>query len=155
MRPIPQAQCLSLIRSFEKGPDGTFAATPYQDASGNWTNGWGNRCAQDAPPITLGQANDRALANLASAAQGVCDAIYGGRLPALTDGQYAALIDFAYNVGVGAFRGSTLCHFVNAAAMNLVPAQFLLWVHEKVNGVQTVMPGLIRRRQAEVDVWRS
>ena len=154
MRPIPQAQCLSLIRSFEKGPDGSFASTPYQDASGNWTNGWGHRCAQDAPAITLGQANEQALADLASAAQGVCDAL-PNRFDQLTDGQYAACIDFAYNVGVGAFRGSTLCHFINVAAMNLVPTQFLLWVHEKVNGVETVEPGLIRRRQAEVDVWRS
>ena len=76
-------------------------------------------------------------------------------LNALTAGQYAAILDFAYNLGVGAFAASTLCHFIQIGNMAAVPGQFALWTHERVNGVETVEQGLVRRRAAEVDVWNS
>lgn len=155
MRAVPSAQCLSLIRSFEKGPESSWAAKPYNDPAGIPTYGWGHRIQPGDPPEiqNQGQADALALGDLTTAAAGVCDAISHYAL--LTDGQYAALIDFAYNVGVATFRGSTLCLYVNHASFNLVPAQFGLWVHARVNGVETVMDGLIRRRKAEVAVWLS
>jgi lysozyme len=153
MRDIPQEPCLGLIHEFEKGPDGTFAATPYLDSTGNWTNGWGHRCAQDAPAVTILQANDQALADLAIAAQGVCDAISATPLSDLTEGQYAALIDLTFNIGVQNFTNSTLCHYVNVGALHLVPDQFRVWNKGHVDGALVVLPGLTRRREAEVAVW--
>ena len=46
----------------------------------------------------------------------------------LTDGQYAALCDFVYNVGSGNFSSSTLRKVVNAAQFDRVPSQFRRWV---------------------------
>lgn len=158
MRALPTAPLLGLIHEFEQGPNGGFASVAYQDPGGVWTIGWGH--ALPGPPglfdkpWTLAQADAQALTDLTNAATGVCAAIpavVGG----LTDGQYAAIIDFAFNLGVTAFRGSTLCYYINTGNLVLAPAQFLLWDHEKINGVEQISAGLLRRRQAEVAVWRA
>lgn len=155
MRIIPKAPCLSLIHEFEQGPGGGFASKPYQDPSGFWTIGWGHRMASYEDVVwTQAQADQQAILDLTDAAMGVSaalPAVVGG----LTDGQYAAIIDFAFNLGVTAFRGSTLCFYIRTGNMTLVPAQFLLWDHERINGVEQVSPGLLRRREAEVAVWNS
>jgi lysozyme len=84
----------------------------------------------------------------------VCNAL-PAVVGSLTDGQYAALIDFVFNVGAGAFNGSTLCHYIRTGNMVLAPGQFGLWVHGRVNGQEVVLPGLVRRRAAEVAVWNT
>ena len=153
MRPIPQQPCLGLIHTFEKGPDGSFAATAYQDSGGVWTIGWGH--ALHGPTTETwdqAQADAQALADLQTAANGVCAALETV-VDGLTDGQYAACIDFAFNLGVRAFAGSTLCHFIRTGQMTLVPAQFGVWVYGKVRGVEARLPGLVTRRAAEVKVW--
>jgi lysozyme len=158
MRPIPSAPCLALIHAFEQGPKGGFAPTPYPDPGGLLTIGWGHliKPGETFPvPIDEAKADALALADLTTAATGVSSALLPAVLAKLTDGQYAACIDFAYNLGVGAFRGSTLCHLVNAGNFALVPDAFRKWVYGRVNGVETVLQGLVRRRNAEVDVWLS
>lgn len=158
MRPIPTAPCLGLIHEFEKGPNGSFTAVAYQDPAGVWTIGWGHALPGKPPlfdkPWTAAQADQQALDDLTSAAMDVCNAL-PAVVGSLTEGQYAALIDFVFNVGAGTFNGSTLCHYIRTGNMVLAPTQFALWTHAKVNGVETVLPGLVRRRQAEIAVWRA
>jgi lysozyme len=159
MRLIPAAPCLGLIHEFEQGPNGGFAATRYADPSGYPTIGWGHRLTGILDPlynatINLAQADALALKDLTDAATGVCAAIpavVGG----LTDGQYAACIDFAFNLGVTAFRGSTLCFYIRTGNLVLAPGEFVKWDHERINGVEQVSAGLLRRRQAEVACWRA
>jgi len=67
----------------------------------------------------------------------------------LTDGQYAALCDFVYNVGSGNFRRSTLRKVVNAREFDRVPFQFLRWV--KAGGRE--LPGLKARREEEIALF--
>jgi len=67
----------------------------------------------------------------------------------LTDGQYAALCDFVYNVGSGNFRKSTLLKVVNAGQHDQVPFQFLRWT--RAGGRE--LPGLKSRREAEVEIY--
>lgn len=156
MRPIPQAPCLALIHEFEQAPGGGFAATAYQDSAGFWTIGYGHKLPGPLSATwTQEQADIQALMDLTTAATGVSTAIDPGVLTSLTDNQYAACIDFAFNMGVGAFSGSTLCHYINVGALHLVSNQFGLWIHAKVNGVETVLSGLVRRRAAEVAVWNA
>jgi lysozyme len=65
---------------------------------------------------------------------------------AINDNEYAALVCFAYNVGVGALHGSTLLKMLNANQDRVAVAdQFLRW--NKAGGIE--LPGLTRRRQAE------
>lgn len=60
-------------------------------------------------------------------------------------GRLAALTDFAYNLGLGALRGSTLRRRVQAGRWDLVPAELKKWV---LAGGRR-MPGLVKRRAAE------
>lgn len=72
------------------------------------------------------------------------------RVPPLTQGQYDALASFAYNAGTGALRRSTLWKKVCAdPADPSIPAEFRRWVH----GGGKVLPGLVKRREAEAAVY--
>lgn len=57
----------------------------------------------------------------------------------------AAMVDFAYNLGVGRYRGSTLRRRVDAGDWSGAGEQLMLWVR----GGGRVLPGLVRRRAAE------
>lgn len=65
--------------------------------------------------------------------------------PPLTDGQKAAFISFAYNVGNGAFCGSTLARKANAGDMAGACAELDRWVYAKGKK----LPGLVTRRATE------
>lgn len=72
----------------------------------------------------------------------------------MTDGQQSALISFSYNLGSG-FYGSagfeTISKRLRERDWNAVPAAFELYRNPGTN----VEAGLLRRRRAEGDVWRS
>lgn len=63
----------------------------------------------------------------------------------LTDGQRAAFVSFAFNVGEGAFCGSTLVRKANAGDIDGACAELSRWIY--AGGKQ--LPGLIKRRAAE------
>lgn len=65
----------------------------------------------------------------------------------LNDNQFAALVSFAFNCGVGNFKGSTLLKKLNAGDYGAVPPNS--WTKSK--GKQ--MQGLVNRRSAEVGLW--
>jgi lysozyme len=62
------------------------------------------------------------------------------------DGMLVALTDFSYNLGVGQLRASTLRRRVNAGDWDAVPVELRKWVR----GGGVVLPGLVKRREAEV-----
>ncbi|WNG71549.1 lysozyme [Cupriavidus gilardii] len=90
---------------------------------------------------TREQCDDLLAKDLLEANAGVNSCV---RVP-LTDGQRTAFVSFTYNVGRGAFCGSTLVRKLNAAdyvgACNELPR----WVYAK--GVK--LPGLVSRREQE------
>lgn len=63
----------------------------------------------------------------------------------LTQGQFDALVSFVFNVGAGAFKGSTLLRLLNAGDYTGAAAQFARWV----NNDGKPLAGLVRRRNAE------
>lgn len=67
----------------------------------------------------------------------------------LTDNQFAALVAFAFNVGLNALKNSTLLKKLNAGDYAGASAEFPRW--NKAGGV--VMLGLTRRRNAEKDLF--
>jgi lysozyme len=67
----------------------------------------------------------------------------------LTDGQFAALCDFAYNVGAGNLQRSTLLKVVNANEMHRVPAQLRRWT--RAGGKE--LRGLKVRRERELALF--
>ena len=66
----------------------------------------------------------------------------------LTDGQYAALCDFAFNVGTSNLRKSALLKVVNGKQLDSVPSQFRRWVMAGGKEIQ----GLKTRRAKEIEL---
>ena len=70
----------------------------------------------------------------------------------ITQNQFDALVSFAYNVGTGALKKSTLLKKVNANPNDkFIESQFLIW--NKVKGVP--VKGSTQRRQAESKLYFS
>lgn len=63
----------------------------------------------------------------------------------LTQGQFDALVSFAFNLGAGALQSSTLLRLLNSGDYAGAADQFGRWT--KAGG--RVLPGLVRRREAE------
>jgi lysozyme len=135
-------QGLALIRKFEGLRTGA-----YRDAAGVWTIGYGHTSFAGPPrvgrgmKITRNEAASILARDLAGFAAGVASHV---RVP-LSDGQFSALVSFAYNVGLENFRKSSVLRAVNDGDCCAVPRRLSLWV--KAGG--KVLPGLINRRAAE------
>jgi len=69
----------------------------------------------------------------------------------MTDGQKAAFVSFAYNVGAGAFCGSTLVKLANSGDMAAACAQLSRWTF--AGGKQ--LKGLVNRRADERRICES
>lgn len=71
-------------------------------------------------------------------------------VPNLTKNQEDALISFAYNVGITAFKSSTLLEKVNRDPYsNSIKREFMKWTTSDGRRLK----GLIKRRKAEVDLY--
>jgi len=164
IREINQAG-IELIKSFEGIHDGdptTVNLDPYLDPVGIWTIGWGHaifigseflrgpenkRRAHSLYPggITKGQAETLLRADVLDACRDVGTLV---RVP-LTDNQFAALVSFTFNVGVGNFKQSTLLRLVNQRDFIGASQEFPKW--NKSGG--RILDGLTRRRVAEAALF--
>ena len=114
-----------------------------------WTIGFGSTGPDIGPGTvwTQEEADARFVDDLTKFGDGVDRLV---RVP-LTDNQFAALVSFAYNVGLGALAGSTLLRKLNAGDYQGAADQLPRW--NKAGG--RVLPGLVRRRAAERDLFLS
>jgi len=69
--------------------------------------------------------------------------------------QFDALVHFAFNVGIGAFRKSTLLKRVNSGDFDAVPAEIRKWNIVTVGGKKQVSRGLANRREIECQMWEE
>ncbi|OZH55731.1 hypothetical protein AFK68_02685, partial [Hydrocoleum sp. CS-953] len=74
------------------------------------------------------------------------------RVP-VNQNQFDALVSFAYNVGTGAFQGSTLLRKLNQGDYQGAANEFSRWVNGVVNGVFQPLPGLVSRRADEQELF--
>ncbi len=125
----------------------------YLCPADKWTIGYGHTGSDVKPGmrITAERAVELLEADLALAATVVRRHV---RVP-LSAPQEAALIDFVFNLGEGNFATSTLLRKLNAGDYAAVPAQLRRWTKGRVKGVLKDLPGLIDRREAEVNLWNS
>jgi lysozyme len=138
------ALAVALCRQFEG-----LHLRPYLCPAGVPTIGYGATFYEDGTPVTL---HDAAISR-ARAEQLLVWHVRVNFLPKVVrlcpgvddPGRLAALIDFAFNLGLGSLRSSTLRKRVNAGAWDLVPHELRKW--NKAGG--RVLRGLTRRREAE------
>jgi lysozyme len=69
----------------------------------------------------------------------------------LNQHQFDAVGDFVFNIGSGNFEHSTLLTDLNTDRFPRVPDEFRKWI----NGGGKVLPGLVKRREAEVQEFES
>lgn len=69
----------------------------------------------------------------------------------LTQNMFDSLVDFVYNCGYGNFRTSTLLKKINANLFQDAALEFSKW--DKSAG--QVLPGLVKRREAEKELFLS
>ena len=121
----------------------------YRCPAGIPTIGYG----ATGPDIRMGmvwtqeQADARLVEDLARFADGVERLVEVD----LSDNQFAAIVSFAFNVGLGALRDSTLLRKLNAGDYLGAADQLPRWN----KGGGRVLPGLTRRRAAERDLFLS
>lgn len=135
---------LGLIKSFEG-----LKLTAYLCPANVWTIGYGS---------THGVREGDRLGSEAEAEELLArdlgqyeDAVNKYVTVDLTQEQFDALVSFTYNLGAGAFKGSTLLRFVNQKDFVGAADQFLRW--NKAGG--RVLAGLTRRRVAERELFLS
>jgi GH24 family phage-related lysozyme (muramidase) len=137
---------LALIKHFEG-----LRTTAYQDAVGVWTIGYGHTSMAGPPPVYPGMVITAAEAE--TILQQDLDIFERGVSQGLTiathENSFSALVSFAFNVGLTAYRNSTLRTKHNAGDTAGAATEFLRWVY----GDGQVLPGLVRRRQAERDLY--
>lgn len=118
----------------------------YRDVGGVWTIGYGHtRTARQGLKITQEQAEGLLREDLRVYEAAVDDAVHVD----LTENQFAALVSWTFNVGVGAMRRSALIRRLNAGEYDAVPGELARW--NKVKGA--IVPGLSNRRAAEAGLW--
>lgn len=67
----------------------------------------------------------------------------------LTSNEFSALVSFAYNVGEGNFRSSTLLKYVNKDKDLEAACEFIRWRYAN----KVVLAGLVKRRLAEASLF--
>jgi len=142
------AEGLALVKEFEG-----LRLKAYKCPASIWTIGYGHTSAAGAPTVNPGMeiTKEEAETILRRDMAQYEDGVERLGKVRITQGQFDALVDFAYNAGVGALAKSTLLKKVNAEKFDEVPAEFMKWT----KGGGKELPGLVRRRRAEVKLWRG
>ncbi len=138
------ANCLELIKYFEG-----VKLTAYLCPAQVWTIGVGHT----GPDVIAGQTitMPEAMALLSRDLVRFEDGVNALVKVPLKQHQFDALVSFAFNLGAGALRTSTLLKLVNKGLHAEVPTQFMRW--DKAGGRRLL--GLARRRKAEAMLYQG
>jgi lysozyme len=101
----------------------------YRDSEGYWTIGVGHLLSHDKGADFSGTVwtDDQVNEALVKDAERFEEAVNEAVLVALPQHAFDALVSFAFNVGEGAFKSSTLVRVLNAGAMVEAAKQFDRW----------------------------
>lgn len=141
-------QGIDLICTFEGYRD-----KAYDDGVGVWTIGYGTTrypnglSVKKGDTCTMTQAKLYMQDDLASFEDAVNEAV---KVPLLQH-MFDALVSLTYNIGISAFKGSTLLKKLNAGDIIGAADQFMVW--NKAGG--KVMQGLVNRRAREKALFLS
>ncbi len=118
----------------------------YQDSAGVWTIGYGHTLtAKQGMTITEAEAEKLLKQDLKT----VEDEINRHLLP-LKQHQFDSLTSFVFNVGVGAFRKSTLLKRLKMDVNHPdIANQFNRWIY----GGGKILKGLVKRRKEEANLY--
>ncbi len=134
---------IKLIKEFEG-----CKLKAYRDIVGVLTVGYGHTGPDvyEGQVITQDDAEKLLRADLDVFEKGVARLVK----VSLTENQFAALVSFAYNLGLGALKASTLLQLLNKGDPEGASLEFPKWNR----AAKQVSAGLARRRLAEQQLFR-
>ena len=111
---------IDLIKQFEG-----LRLEAYQCAAGVWTIGWGHtNGVKKGDKITLAQAEDFLRSDLEKFENAINNLVK----TELNQNQFDALVSFVFNIGINAFKQSTMLKFINNGHFPLAAGQFDRWI---------------------------
>ncbi len=135
--------CINLIKEFEG-----CKLKAYKCPAGIWTIGYGRTTnVKEGDTCTQEQADTW----LTEEANEFAESVLGMVKVPLTQNELDALTSLAYNIGLGNLRKSTLMKRINESDFDAAADEFPKW--NKAGG--NVLPGLVKRRRAERDLFLS
>ena len=127
----------------------------YLDSAGVWTIGVGHTgpYIHENMNITVDQSRRYLQLDIDE-----CEmAIDSNVSVPLSENQYDCLVSFIFNVGVNAFKNSTLLSELNNGHYDRVPSQLIRWnkITDPLTNKKIILNGLVNRRNSEVAQWVS
>lgn len=134
---------LDLIKRFEG-----LRLKAYLCPANVWTIGYGHTGSdvKKGMEITKERAEELLRRDVARFETGVSNVA-----ATFTQGQFDALVSFAFNLGLGALMSSTLLRKHKAGDYEGAANEFRKWVYARGQK----LPGLVTRRVAEAELYRS
>jgi lysozyme len=138
------ARGLALVKSFEG-----LRVCKYKDPVGIWTICYGHviKDPQNWNCVTEARCEEILKSDLGRFETCVNSNV---KVP-INSNQFSALVSFSFNVGCGALQGSTLLRLLNQRQYNNVCTELKKWIYAGGR----ILPGLVRRRNAECDLFNS
>lgn len=135
---IASKEAEDLIKQFEG-----CHLNAYKCPAGVWTIGWGTTGPGIREGLVISQhtADVMLKAHIQDIALDLTDLVGNS----LRQHQFDALVAFIYNIGLGAFKKSTMLSLIKRGKMDEAALEFDKWV--KAAG--KTLPGLVKRRKAE------
>ena len=132
---------IELIKGFEG-----YRRRAAQLADGRWTIGYGHlRSAREGAEVSEGDAEALLRYDLRAVEAAVNRLVF----TPLTQNQFDALVAFAFNIGVDAFRRSNVLRRLNEGRMLEAASALESWRRAEFEGEPLVVDALVRRRAAE------
>lgn len=135
---------INLIKNFEG-----CRLEAYKCPAGIWTVGYGHTgsTVHQGLKISQSEADSLLKTDLIIHCNNVSKLV---KVP-LNQNQFDALVSLEYNIGYGNFSRSTLLKLLNTKNYKDAAEQFAVW---RLGGGK-ILPGLVRRRKAEKDLFLS
>ncbi len=138
-----------------------FMPRLYNDPLGHCTIGYGTKL-HEGPcdgrsaelPYASGIDESQAASLLLQRAAEFQKAVNSLVTVPLNQNQFDSLVSFVYNIGAARFARSTLLRLLNQGDYASVPGEMKRWTKAHQNGAVVDLPGLVRRRQAEADLFQ-
>ena len=124
----------------------------YNDIAGVPTIGWGHTGGVMLRDTLTQEAADKLLCEELTQFANELRPLFRLAVPTYP---FGAMVSLAYNIGVGAFKKSSVLRLFNEDKYDAAAEAFKLWNKARINGKLTVVKALTLRRLREIEVYRK
>ena len=140
-------QGITLIKKWE-----SLQLKSYICPSGKWTIGYGHTGSDVVPNSTITEEQSEII--LMTDIKPIENYLNIKINRQLNQSQFDALVSFIFNIGIEAFKASTLLNKLMKNPLDLtIHDEFLRWKYGTRNNKKVIMPGLEKRRREEAALY--